>query len=75
MTVRSDIRFISNRKMLQKGASEPWPQQLEELTGSKDMDVKPLLDYFRPLEAFLDKELAGNKLGWNYDGELQDGNQ
>ena len=56
--------------MLQKGSSEKWPDQLEALTGSRDMDVQPLLDYFKPLNEFLDKELGSEKLGWTFNGRL-----
>lgn len=56
--------------MLRKGSSEKWPDQLEALTGSRDMDVQPLLDYFKPLDEFLDKQLANEKPGWTFNGKM-----
>ena len=56
--------------MLSQGVSKKWPQLLKELTGSETMDVKPLLEYFQPLQEFLDNELKGQTLGWDYDGIL-----
>ena len=36
--------------MLSMGQSRPWPDALEALTGSKQMDATAILDYFAPLE-------------------------
>jgi peptidyl-dipeptidase A len=46
------------------GASKPWPEALEVLTGSKQMDAEAILDYFAPLQAWLDQQLEGEQLGW-----------
>ena len=35
--------------MLSMGMSKPWPDALEALTGSKQMDASAILDYFAPL--------------------------
>jgi peptidyl-dipeptidase A len=51
-------------KMLSMGLSRPWPEALEALTGSKQMDATAILDYFAPLSAWLDQQLAGRKVGW-----------
>ena len=50
--------------MLSMGASRPWPDALEALTGSKQMDATAILDYFAPLSAWLDQQLAGKPVGW-----------
>jgi peptidyl-dipeptidase A len=50
--------------MLEMGSSKPWPDALETLTGTRQMDATAILDYFAPLSAFLDKELAGKPTGW-----------
>jgi peptidyl-dipeptidase A len=50
--------------MLSMGASRPWPEALEALTGSKQMDATAILDYFAPLSAWLDRQLAGKPTGW-----------
>ena len=37
------------RKMLSLGSSVHWHDALEMLTGSRDISVEPLLDYYGPL--------------------------
>jgi peptidyl-dipeptidase A len=50
--------------MLAMGQSKPWPDALEALTGSKEMDATAILDYFAPLSKWLDEQLAGKPVGW-----------
>jgi peptidyl-dipeptidase A len=50
--------------MLALGASKPWPEAMVELTGTKQMDAQPLLDYFAPLQTWLKTQNAGKKCGW-----------
>jgi peptidyl-dipeptidase A len=50
--------------MLSLGASKPWPEALEALTGQRTMDATALLDYFQPLMAWLQKQNAGKPVGW-----------
>jgi peptidyl-dipeptidase A len=47
-------------KMLAMGQSQPWPDALEALTGEREMDATAILDYFAPLEAWLDEQNATN---------------
>ena len=53
--------------MLQAGSSKPWPEVLEKMTGSKKMQADAILEYFQPLEAWLDKEIQKDSIpvGWN----------
>jgi peptidyl-dipeptidase A len=51
-------------KMLQLGASKPWPDALEEVTGSRQLDATAILEYFGPLHAWLKKENKGQTCGW-----------
>jgi peptidyl-dipeptidase A len=51
--------------MLEMGASRPWPDALEALTGSRQMDATAIRDYFAPLQAWLDQQLEGKPTGWN----------
>jgi peptidyl-dipeptidase A len=44
--------------LLRLGASRPWPDALEQLTGSRRMDGSALLEYFAPLQAWLDRQNA-----------------
>lgn len=50
--------------MLQAGASKPWPETLEKLTGGKQMDGSALIEYFTPLMAYLKEQNQGQSCGW-----------
>jgi peptidyl-dipeptidase A len=50
--------------MLKMGQSKPWPDALEALTGSRQMDATAIVDYFAPLKAWLDAQVAGKPVGW-----------
>ena len=50
--------------MLEMGASRPWPDALEVMTGQREMDATAILDYFAPLQAWLDEQNAGRSCGW-----------
>ncbi len=50
--------------MMALGASQPWPESLEKLTGTRQMDASAILDYFRPLEAWLEEQNKGQSCGW-----------
>ncbi|HXZ32090.1 MAG TPA: M2 family metallopeptidase [Terriglobales bacterium] len=52
------------RKMLEMGTSKPWPDELEVLTGQRQMDASAILDYFAPLKKWLDEQNKGQKIGW-----------
>ena len=46
------------------GASQPWPDVLEVLTGQREMDASAIADYFAPLKTWLDEQNKGRKIGW-----------
>ena len=50
--------------MLSMGLSKPWPEALNALTGSTQMDATAILDYFAPLSKWLDEQLTGKPIGW-----------
>ncbi len=50
--------------MLEMGASRPWPDALEVMTGQREMDATAILDYFAPLQVWLDEQNAGRSCGW-----------
>jgi peptidyl-dipeptidase A len=50
--------------VLSMGMSRPWPDALEALTDSRQMDATAILDYFAPLSTWLDQQLAGKPTGW-----------
>lgn len=49
---------------LEMGASRPWPDALELLTGSREMDASAIIDYFQPLMSWLETQNAGRSCGW-----------
>ena len=51
-------------QMLAMGQSKPWPEALEVLTGERQVDAGAILEYFAPLEAWLDEQNKGKKVGW-----------
>jgi peptidyl-dipeptidase A len=51
-------------RMLEMGASRPWPEALEALTGERQMDATAMLDYFAPLKSWLDEQNEGQTCGW-----------
>ena len=50
--------------LLEMGASQPWPEALEKLTGQKEMDATAIRDYFAPLQKWLDEQNKGKPVGW-----------
>jgi peptidyl-dipeptidase A len=50
--------------MLRMGVSRPWPDALETLTGSRQMDASAIIDYFAPLKGWLDEQMKGKPTGW-----------
>lgn len=52
--------------MLEMGQSRPWPEALEVVTGSQEMDASAVLDYFAPLQVWLDNQNseANRQCGW-----------
>lgn len=50
--------------MLALGASRPWQDALEQLTGARAMDATAILEYFAPLAAWLAQQNRGQACGW-----------
>ncbi len=51
-------------EMLEMGASRPWPDALEAVTGQREMDATAIIDYFAPLQEWLEGETQGLSCGW-----------
>jgi len=51
-------------KMLEMGASKPWPDALEAFTGSREISGKAMAEYFAPLKKWLDQQNEGQPGGW-----------
>ncbi|XP_050539416.1 angiotensin-converting enzyme-like isoform X2 [Daktulosphaira vitifoliae] len=54
------------KEMLKMGSSKPWFDAMELLTGQRNMDATPLLNYFNPLYEWLlnENRKTGEYLGW-----------
>ena len=50
--------------MLEMGQSKPWPDALYALTGERQMDAGAMLEYFAPLQKWLDEQNKGKQVGW-----------
>ena len=51
-------------KMLEMGQSKPWPDELEVLTGQRQMDASAIVDYYAPLKKWMDEQTQGQPKGW-----------
>lgn len=51
-------------EMLALGRSQPWPDALEKLTGTRQMDASPIIEYFTPLMGWLQQQNQGRQCGW-----------
>jgi peptidyl-dipeptidase A len=50
--------------MLAMGQSKPWQDAMFELTGQRRLDATAILDYFAPLQKWLDEQNKGKPSGW-----------
>ena len=50
--------------MLGLGASVPWQDALEKLTGTRRIDAAPIIEYFQPLIEWLNEQNRGQSCGW-----------
>jgi len=51
------------RSILKQGATRPWRDILKEATG-EDLSTRAMMEYFKPLDAWLDEQLKGKPIGW-----------
>ncbi|KAB2664919.1 MAG: M2 family metallopeptidase [Verrucomicrobia bacterium] len=51
------------RRMLATGGTRDWRALLREATG-EDLGTRAMVEYFAPLQQWLEKENAGRKIGW-----------
>jgi len=52
------------KAMLAMGSAKPWPDAMEVLTGTREMDAAALTEYFAPLKEYLDEQNKGRTCGW-----------
>jgi len=50
--------------MLAMGSSQPWPDAMEAVTGTREMDGSAIIEYFDPLMGWLKEKNAGKTCGW-----------
>ena len=50
--------------MLRLGASKPWQDALEKLTGTREIEAKAISEYFQPLSDWLREANQGEQCGW-----------
>lgn len=50
--------------MLRLGASKPWPEALQVISGETKMDATAIIDYYKPLITWLDQQNEGEECGW-----------
>ena len=50
--------------MLAAGASQPWQDTLQKLTGTREMDASVIIEYFQPLMKWLEEQNKGQTCGW-----------
>jgi peptidyl-dipeptidase A len=52
------------RQVLSKGATEDWRKVLKDSTG-EDLSTRAMMDYFKPLMAWLEQQNRGRQIGWD----------
>jgi peptidyl-dipeptidase A len=52
------------QRMLEMGASRPWPDALEAFTGTRQMDGGAMARYFAPLMTYMQEQNEGRACGW-----------
>lgn len=51
------------RTIMEKGATEDWRQVLRDATG-EELSTRAMLEYFAPLQAWLEEQNRGREIGW-----------
>jgi len=59
-----DERDPAVKAMLAMGASRPWPDALEAISGERAMDASALVEYFDPLVNWIGEQNQGRTCGW-----------
>ena len=66
MHLGSEVAGQKLLTMLELGASKPWKEVMEVMTGKPKMDTAAIREYFKPLEDWLNEEneRTGVTVGW-----------
>lgn len=54
----------SMQAMMAMGSSRPWQDAMEAMTGQRDLDASAIIDYFAPLQSWLNEQNKGRQCGW-----------
>jgi peptidyl-dipeptidase A len=52
------------KKIMEKGGTEDWRKVLKDATG-EDLSTRAMVEYFKPLQSWLEKENKGRQIGWD----------
>ncbi|KAK0396922.1 hypothetical protein QR680_001913 [Steinernema hermaphroditum] len=64
-----DKEVIANvKRVMMQGASINWLEALEQITGDKELDAKPMLDYYAPLISWLSNTNEHDEMYLGWDG-------
>ena len=50
--------------MLEAGQSKPWQEVLHDLSGENALDAGAMVEYFQPLQVWLEQQNRGQPVGW-----------
>ncbi len=50
--------------LLEMGMSKPWPDALDAIAGTREMNGTAIANYFAPLKVWLDEQNQGRQCGW-----------
>jgi peptidyl-dipeptidase A len=52
------------KAVLAMGASHTWQEAMQAIAGTDQIDGNALLEYYQPLQAWLDEQTKTQKCGW-----------
>ena len=64
-----EVGAAAERRCWRWARRKPWPDALEAFTGSREMSAQPMLEYFAPLQAWLEEQNKGSSAAGSI-GEL-----
>ena len=56
---------------LKVGASRPWPDVLEVITGERKINANAIIEYFKPLEEWLDDIIKKDDIPLGWESKFQ----
>ena len=62
--LRQAVCDVHCRSVLKLGASRPWREAMQLMTGQQDFDAGPMMEYFEPLISWLRTQNNRHRVGW-----------